>query len=101
MNKKAFKSRIQLTSEHDQYKCMCMGFLESAFQQPEGSDFIETLHEGINKMERAGQSMATENLDISLMMVTVSRFAYMGLLATMDGLATRMEESDQEQEGDI
>ncbi len=84
----------KLTSEHDQYKCMCMGFLESAFSTEEGLEFLEAMQKSIANMENAGKKMGEQNPDLGLMMITTSRFAYMGVLAAMDGLATRIQEEE-------
>lgn len=90
----------KIISEHDQYKCMCMGFLESAYSTEEGVEFIEALQKSIANMEKTGKKMSEEHPDLGLLMITTSRFAYMGILATMDGLATRIndEESKQDKE---
>lgn len=84
----------KLTSEHDQYKCMCMGFLETSFMTEEGQEFLEALQKSIVNMENTGKKMGEENPDLGLMMITMSRFAYMGLLSTMDGLAARINEEE-------
>lgn len=85
---------VKLTSEHDQYKCMCMEFLESAFSTEEGLEFLDAMKKSITNMENAGKKVNAENPDLGLLMITTSRFAYMGMLAAMDGLATRVQEEE-------